>query len=147
VFHRSTDAFLNQGDLIAVAAIVIGFGLTTIMFRIQREIEMRDKGETVWVAWSDYLIFGSVFLAVFLVVIPLLVFSSRTLAPAASAAAIILQAGYIPAILAHYRIICGKARDKEKIAREQGEPAEKWIVGASGGFATAIFLLALWHSR
>jgi hypothetical protein len=140
-------ASLNPGDLIAVAAVVIGFGLTAIMFRVQRENDMRENGERVWIAWSDYLILASVLLAVFLVVIPILVFSSQKLATAASAAAIILQAGYIPAILAHYRIGIGKARDEKKLPRAKGEPAEKWLVIISGGLALVFFLLPWWHSR
>ncbi|HLK09063.1 MAG TPA: hypothetical protein VKV30_14000 [Candidatus Angelobacter sp.] len=140
--------FLNQGDLIAVSAIVIGFGVTAIMFRVQREIHMgEEQNEVKWIAWSDWLIFGSVLLALFLAVIPLLAFSYRSFAAAACTAAIILQAGYIPAILAHYRIDIGRGRDIKDLPRERGEPAEKWIVCVSGIVALVFFILASQHSR
>lgn len=139
---------LNQGDLIAVAAIVIGFGLTAIMFRVQREIHMgEEQNDVKWIAWSDWLIFGSVLLALFLAVIPLLAFSYRSFATAACTAAIILQAGYIPAILAHYRIDIGRSRDIKKLPRDRGEPAEKWIVCVSCVIALVFFVLTWQHSR
>jgi len=139
---------LHQADFIAVAAILIGFGLTAIMFRIQREIYVREVNKKDnWIAWSDYLILASVLLVLSLIVIPLLTFSYATFAPAASAAAFILQAGYIPAVLAHYRIEIGKSRDVKRLPRERGEPAEKWIVFVSGVVALLFFIVTWQHSR
>jgi hypothetical protein len=139
---------LNQGDFIAVAAILLGFGLTAIMFRVQREIYVREVNkEENWIAWADFLIFASILLVLSLIVIPLLVFSCQTYASAASTAAFILQAGYIPAILAHYRIEIGKSRNVEGRSRDRGEPAEKWIVWASGVIVLFFSLVAWQHSR
>ncbi|HEV1993742.1 MAG TPA: hypothetical protein VGR03_05380, partial [Candidatus Acidoferrum sp.] len=131
---------MNQPDSIAVAAILIGFGLTTIMFRVQRELYVREvKKEENWIAWADFLIFASVLLVLLLIVVPLFAFSVQTFAPAASAAAFILQAGYIPAILAHYRIGIGKGRNVKGLVYKRGEPAEKWIVCVSGAIALLFF--------
>lgn len=142
---KPTDSLLKQSDLIAVAAIVIGFALTVIMFRIQREIYVKEeKGEDNWITWSDWLIFVSVFLVLFFVVTPLLAFGYRPLASPALVAAIILQAGYIPAILAHYRITFGKNRKDEQgreLPREKGEPAERCIVLLSALVAVLFFVL------
>jgi hypothetical protein len=74
------NVLLSRGDLIAIAAIVIGFVLTVIMFRVQRELYMRDKGEPNWVPWADWLIIVSLFLVLSLTVIPLFFFSYLTLA-------------------------------------------------------------------
>jgi uncharacterized membrane protein len=147
--RNSASVLLNQGDLIAVAAIILGFGLTAIMFRVQREIYVREvQKDKNWLAWSDYLIFGSVLLVLFLTVVPVLAFShAGQLAPAACAAALILQAGYIPAILAHYRIEIGKDRDAKGLDRERGEPAERLIVYVSSVVALLVFIIAWQHSR
>jgi hypothetical protein len=137
----------TSGDLIAVAAIIVGFGLTVIMFRAQREIWVQDQRPDWpnWLAWSDYLIIVSVLLASFAALIPLLAISTaeKTIQAVASAslvAALILQVGYIPAILAHYRIEIGRTRTGP---REKGEPAERRIVvcgllGAAAGFAMVL---------
>lgn len=124
-----------RGDLIAVAAIIVGFGLTVIMFRVQRELDVQENRPKwpTWLAWSDYLIIVSVALALCFAIIPLLALPPLTrlteaLASAACVGAVILQAGYIPGILAHYRIEIGSDRKGD---RDKGEPAEKWIVRVS----------------
>ncbi len=97
-----------MSDLIAVAAIVLGFGVTVVMFRIQRELQVQKDAfdahidQPTWIAYSDYLILASIFSSLFLVLLPLLLFPSlehvATLARAGCVAAIILEAGYIPSI-------------------------------------------------
>ena len=125
----------DTADLIAVSAIVVGFGVTAMMFRVQRELYVLEvlKIETLWLAWADYTIIASVMLAVFGATVPLLVFptlpeSVIALSASSCVGAVILQAGYIPSILAHYRIEIGTARTG---SREKGEPAERlFVIGA-----------------
>ncbi len=122
-------------DLIAIAAIVMGFGITVIMFRLQRELEMRDKGEPSWIAYSDRLILSSIFISLFLVFLPIFVLPtplSITLAHAGCFAAVVLQAGFIPSILAHYRLGFGKNRTGP---RENPEPKERLFVWLSAAVA------------
>jgi hypothetical protein len=107
------------GELIAVAAIIVGFGLTVFMFRIQRELWVQEKHPDWpnWVAWSDFLIILSLLLGVSVSVALLLPAPTprrEAFASAACVGAFILQVGYIPAILAHYRIEMGKKRTEEK---------------------------------
>jgi hypothetical protein len=77
------------------------------MFRIQRELWVQENYPSWpnWLAWSDYLILASVVL--FFAVMPLVAISpmgsTEAFASAACVAAL-MQVGYIPAILAHYRI-------------------------------------------
>jgi hypothetical protein len=130
-------ATIAAGDLIALAAIIIGFGSTVIVFRIQREMTMGERGETVWLACSDYLILIAVGLCLFLVVLPLLATVTPCLlavASSAGAAAMVLEAGYIPSILAHYRIGIGASR---KGPRERCEPWECRLVIVSFVIAVA----------
>lgn len=133
----------SPGDLIAVAAIIFGFGLTVFMFRLQREIWVKENRPNwpSWLAWSDYLILGAILLAVCSVTLllanclPTQVVLRVT--SAACVAAIVLEAGYIPAILAHYRIELGTSRTGN---RKKGEPAERWFVCISVMIALSSFI-------
>ncbi len=134
-------------DLISTAAIIVGFGVTAMMFRVQRELYVLEvlKVRPVWLAWADYLVLGAVGLAVFGVVVPLLMVptvTSRLFTVSASvcAAAVVLQAGFIPAILAHYRIEFGARRDGP---RAKGEPMERLFVIASVVVAFVFFAVTL----
>jgi len=135
---------VQMSDVIGVAAIVFGFGVTVIMFRIQRELQMQKENEPTWIAYSDYLILASIFASLFFVLLPVLVVPKHehiiTIARAGCAAALILQAGYIPSILAHYRIGFGKNRHG---ARANPEPAERKFVWLCAIFATGCFSFVL----
>lgn len=138
---------MGATDLIAVSAIVVGFGVTAIMFRVQRELYVSEtlKIKVLWLAWADYLIVGSVALAVFGTTVPLLLLSKpseRLIALAASScvSAVVLQAGYVPSILAHYRIELGKQRVGP---HAKGEPIERWFVVGTSMLAVAAFTLTL----
>src|ERR1017187_7835127 len=130
--------------LIGAAAIVLGFGVTVIMFRIQRELQMQKENEPTWIAYSDYLILASIFTSLFLVLLPVLLVPQFkyiiTVARAGCVAAIILEAGYIPSILAHYRIGFGKDRHG---ARTNPEPTERRFVWLFAIFAAGCFSFVL----
>jgi hypothetical protein len=141
---------MGSSDLVATAAIVIGFGVTAVMFRVQRELSLLEalKVDEAWLAWADYLILSSIGLAVFGVVVPLLVDAAAdaavvAMAAACCASAVVLQAGYVPALLAHYRIVLGWG---QKGARVRGEPLERKIVWATLVAALLACLLTL-HER
>lgn len=135
-------------DLIAAAAVIVGFGVTVFMFRVQRELYVLEvlEEKRLWLAWADYLIIGSVSLAVFGVILPLLAtpaVSANLVAWSASlcVAAVVLQAGYIPSILAHYRIELGARREGP---RAKGEPIERRLVIMTAIAALAAFSLTIW---
>jgi hypothetical protein len=48
---------MSTGDLIAASAIVVGFGVTAVMFRLQRELYVLEalKVRVLWLAWAHYL--------------------------------------------------------------------------------------------
>jgi hypothetical protein len=133
---------LAMTDLIAMAAIVMGFGVTVVMFRLQREAEiekdrlrqqaeMEKDSEPTWIAYSDWLILFSIFVSLLFVFFPLFLLPYQlaiSIAHAGCFAAIVLQAGYIPSILAHYRLLLGKNR---KGPRENPEPKERLFVWLS----------------
>jgi len=61
---------------------------------------------------------------------------TKALASAACAGGVILQVGYVPAILAHYRIVFGAKRTGP---REKGEPIERLFVWLAFAAALAVF--------
>jgi hypothetical protein len=136
-----TEAFL------AIASILSGFGITVFMFRIQRELDVRERTRDVatWLAWADYLVLAAITLALMFVVLPLVVAQSvveavLAVAAAACAAAAILLAAYPWAILYHYRIVLGTKRRGQRLS---GEPGEKCVVIAAAIFAIIVSLVIL----
>lgn len=129
-----------------VASILTGFSISVFMFRIQRELSVRDRHPNWpnWLAWADYLIIASIVLSVVLVILPLVAVPSPTrltysIAAGSCAAASILLLAYPFAILDHYRIEIGSWRTKrgeKPQARHKGEPLERIIVVAAAVIAT-----------
>lgn len=131
-------------DLIAIAAMIFGFGIVVIMFRVQRELWVRESHSEwpLWTSWADWLILWSVPLGC-LTILSLLAFPGlrpvTALAAALCGSAVILQVGYIPAIMAHYRIFFGKRRRADDVPREAGEPAERVFVLLAAVVAVLVF--------
>ncbi len=134
----------NIGILITVASIITGFGITMLFFRIQRELDMSAKGEPIWIPYSDWLMVCAILISLILVILPGILDSvslgwlSR-IPKAASIASIILIIGYIPGILAHYRLIFGRGKIGP---RYNPEPPEKIIVLATA-ICSAVALISV----
>jgi multisubunit Na+/H+ antiporter MnhC subunit len=139
-------------ELIVTAAIVIGFGVTVIMFRVERETRLQDESDKVLelrIAGADWLIFVSTSLAVLAIVF--LLWSPRpvmqwqkSVAAIANVVAVFLQLGYIFAILAHYGISIGEG----KLTDERppwGKTETKIVYGFFAAAAVLITALACIH--
>jgi hypothetical protein len=111
---------MNSSDLLTTASIIAGFGVTVLMFRLQRELQISDENWRLrregresriiqtWIPPADYLVILAIIVSLLGSVLPTLVSGNAVrLASAACAAATILLAGYVPSILAHYRFIYG----------------------------------------
>lgn len=137
---------MPSAELLAtVASIITAFGAAMLFFRIQRELEMGDLGEVNWLPWSDRLLLVATLMCLLLVLIPTMLIgetkSILTRLPlAANTTALVLVAGYIFGILAHYRLFFGTKRTGK---RENPEPAEKVIVFFFGLVAVAVFAILL----
>jgi len=139
---------------LTVASILTGFCISVFMFRIQRELSVRDRHPDWpnWLAWADYLIMASIVLSVVLVVLPLVSVpapsrANYSVAAASCAAASILLLAYPFAILDHYRIEIGAWRTRageDPQARHKGEPIERIVVVTSGVVATVTFVAIIW---
>jgi hypothetical protein len=127
---------MPPGSFLTLASLFSGFGVTVLMFRIRRELEVResDPDQPNWLAWADYLVMAAILLSLLFVVLPLTAPAEPgpraiALARGACSAAAILLAAYPFAILAHYRIELGAQRLGE---RRKGEPIEKaFVIGAA----------------
>jgi len=143
---------------LTVASILSGFGISVFMFRIQRELRVRDANPRSpnWLAWADYLILAAIVLSLLLVVLPLMAIAEPgrlvfSIAAGSCAAAALLVAAYPFAILDHYRIEIGPWRTREgerPQERHKSEPIERMIVlGAAILAAIAFFTIVLtWNA-
>jgi hypothetical protein len=126
----------DPSSLLTIAGIIIALGIAVLLFRIQRELKVAESGERTWIAFSDWLALIAMSASLLFVVLPLSVDDPAArgrLPAAASAFSVVLALGYVPGILAHYRLIFPGQRTGP---RENPEPAEFWIV-------VLTFLLAL----
>jgi hypothetical protein len=131
---------------LTVASILTGFSISVFMFRIQRELSVRDHHPDWpnWLAWADYLIVATIVVSVLLVILPLVAFPEPgrvmySIAAGSCAASSLLLLAYPFAILDHYRIEIGVKRGEHPQARHKGEPIERIIVVAAAIVATATF--------
>jgi hypothetical protein len=135
---------------LTVASILSGFGISVFMFRIQRELRVRDVNPRLpnWLAWADYLILAAILVSLLLVVLPLMAMPdpgrlAYSVAAGSCAAASLLVAAYPFAILDHYRIEIGAWRTREgehPRERHKGEPIERMIVIGAAVLAAIAFV-------
>lgn len=136
---------LEPAILATVAGIIAGIGTAVLPFRVHRELLMAEKREPVWLPWADHLLVAATLVSLLLVLLPVVLGLSLKplglrLASAGCAFALVLTAGYVPAVLAHYRIMFGKARTGP---RQNPEPAERFIVVLCVVLASLSFGFAL----
>jgi hypothetical protein len=149
---RAQGEDMNRSEAyLTVASILSGFGITVLMFRIERELSVRENHPDWpnWLAWADYLILGAIVLSLLVVVLPVVGLSEPskwvlTVAAGSCAASVILVALYPFAILAHYRILIGANRSGD---RKKGEPLERLIVVAASILAAGVFACVIWFGR
>jgi hypothetical protein len=131
---------MDAGTLANIASVISAFGAAMLFFRIQRENDMRQKGEIVWLPFADWLLVAATALCLLLVIVPLVSSANLRLPAAAAGSAAFLVAGYIPAIMAHYRIVFDRKREGP---RHNPEPTERILVWGTGAVALLFFLWRL----
>jgi uncharacterized membrane protein len=131
---------IDPGTLATIASIIAAFGIAMLFFRIQRELSMSEKKERVWLPLADWLLVFATLISLLLVILPLLFEVRKEMPVAAAAAATILVAGYVPAILSHYRIVFGRHRQGQ---RDNPEPAEKVAVITFAVIAVLVFVVSI----
>lgn len=133
----------DSSTLATVASIISGFGVAMLFFRIQRELQMHEKDETVWIPSADWLLISATLISLLFVILPIVAISKDTMlahkiAASACSASSILVAGYIFSILAHYRLLFGRNKGGP---RDNPEPAERILVRLTIIIAAIVFVL------
>ena len=132
---------IKADALLTVASIIAGFGVTVLMFRLQRELQaFKEEGRT-WLPVADWLVIGAVLVALALVVSLLIRKEDGDLTAqrAWCAVAIVLLAGYIPSILAHYNFLVWLTPDRPWLTRSEAALAAVTAVAASLAFICVMF--------
>jgi glucan phosphoethanolaminetransferase (alkaline phosphatase superfamily) len=127
---------VDYGTLANVASVTAAFGAAMLFFRIQRELHMNEKKETVWLPLADWLLVAATLICLLGVIVPIAFNLRVTIAAACAVASVILVAGYILGIMAHYRILFGQMRKGPRI---NPEPAERVVVWLTTVVALAVF--------
>ena len=135
--------------LATVASIISALGAVMLFFRIQRELQMTQQNEDIWIPWADWLLIAATLTSLILVILPIVGVGPESklvmkVAIAGCAASTTLVAGYILSVLAHYRLLFGKSR---KGARENPEPVEKLLIRLTVGVSVVLFIVALIRSK
>lgn len=137
----------DASTLATIASIISAFGVSMLFFRIQREIQMQTSGEIVWLPLADWLLVIATLICLLLVILPITFNVGNDLAAAGSAAATVMVAGYVFAILAHYRIFFGRRfivfGEKRKGPRTNPEPSELGFVMISIAVACLVFAMRI----
>jgi hypothetical protein len=133
---------LDAVDLITVASIIAAFTAVVLFFRIERELKLRERGMVPWVPWADWLVVASSAACLLGAILPLLIFGKnngvvRAVSASVCSGSIMLISGYVPAILAHYRLLFGQHR---KGHIQNPEPAERIVVIAVVVIAVVVSL-------
>jgi uncharacterized BrkB/YihY/UPF0761 family membrane protein len=126
---------------------IVGLSFSILIFRIKREMDMAEKGETTWIAFSDWLVVIALLVAGLFVLVPLLATDAagRGRLPISGLIfAIVMVLGWVPAILAHYRLILGRRR---RGPRHNPEPMEAAIVVAVVLLSAAAFAVTYYLPR
>ncbi len=143
-----TAVLVDRSSLITIASIIAAFGIAMLYFRIQRELQMGELDEIVWLPWADWLLVAATFVCLLLVLVPVIVLPDTRVAAASALAAVIMVAGYVLAILGHYRIILSRQYllfgDERTGSRINPEPAEFVIVVLTAFCAMLAFVLYAW---
>jgi hypothetical protein len=125
----------DYGTLANVASVIAAFGAAMIYFGIQREEQMREEGETVWLPLADWLLLVATWCCLLLAIVPIAANVKSRLSASALAFSAVLVAGYLPAILAHYRIVFGTSRSGP---RDMAEPLEVTFVAITLAAASGV---------
>lgn len=105
-------AVVRDDILATIGTVIVGFGIAAFVFRIQRELQQAEARYVSWIPWADRLLIGVVTVVLLLVLFPIAlaggdsrIWAAGRLPAAACSGSVIALAGYIPALLAHYRFI------------------------------------------
>jgi hypothetical protein len=98
---------MGNSELISLLSIIGGFGVTILVFRIQRELEMKKENRAMWIPGADRLLILAIIIVFGWIIVMLFNWKTDlTLGNwAVGLVVVTLMLGYIFAILAHYGLL------------------------------------------
>jgi len=99
---------IDSGTLARIGSVIAGFGAAMLFFPIQRELHMERRDERIWIPIADWLLIGATLLCLIFVIVLITLSAGFKIPTMATGLSAVLVAGYIFAILGHYRIICDR---------------------------------------
>ena len=113
---------INLSQLWTAAAVLTGFQVTALSWRIKRELTMEAKGEKTWLTLADFLVGGS-FLVLVFGVFASPIFGTVTISVAAKlfGIALILFTSSTFVLAGHYDLYCewGKQRPRKRVTKQE----------------------------
>ena len=129
---------LSISSLWTVAAVVFGFQLAALSWRLTREVSMESRGERIWVTFTDVIVLLSVLiLVVGVFLLPILVDISTGNAAKLFGLSLVLLASAPIVLAGHYNLF----RHQEG-PRDQVTTQEKWSLMVPVLFSVS-YLVAL----
>ena len=113
---------INLSQLWTAAAVLTGFQITALSWRIKRELSMEAKGEPTWLTLADYLVAASFLVLVFGVFgSPIFGTLSTDSAAKMFGIALTLFTSSTFVLAGHYDLFCGwgKKRPRNRITKQE----------------------------
>ena len=138
---------INPGDdvtifhLWTVAAVVLGFQMAALAWRMNRELYAEKKRAWTWIPWADRMIYVSMIILIGGVFIaPLVGDVSLRWAVWLFGLALVIFAATPPVIAGHYNVF---RYDPDRIDRPPTTTQEKWALGVVSVAIGAYFVIGL----
>lgn len=129
---------INLSQLWTAAAVLTGFQITALSWRIKRELSMEAEGETTWLTLADYLVAAS-FLVLVFGVFASPIFGTVTTDVAAKmfGVALILFTSSTFVLAGHYDLFCnwGKKQPRNRTTKQE------WAAIGISGVVLAAYLI------
>jgi hypothetical protein len=141
------EAWPDSGTIATVASVAAAFTATVLVFRIQRELQIRANQVPSWIPPADILLLVTSAISTLGVLLPLFAahpssWIYRNVPAPLCAVVVVLLTAYPFALLAHYRFILAGKRTGVRGPSEPGEllVIKLAVVASIAGFAWAIYL-------
>ena len=138
---------INLGDdvtifhLWTVAAVLFGFQMAALAWRMNRELYAEKKRARTWIPWADHMIYLSIVILIGGVFIaPLVGDVSLRWTVWLFGLALVIFAATPPVIAGHYNLF---RYDPDRIDRSRTTAQEKWALGVMWVAIGAYFIIGL----
>lgn len=131
---------MDLGELWSAGGILVGFQVTALTFRVNREVSVARAGDLTWLPVADCLNMLSLsFTLVGVFILPVLDIIGEHAAGTVFGFAVLLLLGYAFALAGHYEMLDPRTRRSMAYFPVQ----ERWVVAGVGLAAAAYIVVAV----